>query len=352
MTHWQITLIILGLFFSTVSFFPLINATHWVFRVFDFIRLQLLTVLVALLILVFFCFTGFSFFYVLTVLFIFCAVVYHVVTIMPYFPKHQKKVILSDEQKIVVLSINVKQENKSYKKLIDLVNKVEPDIFLTMETDKLWEKNLEPIESSFKSIIRVPQDNRYGMHIYTKLEVKNYEIHYLISKEHPSIKVTCIDKNNNDFVFWGIHPPPPSPTEKTTSKQKDAELMKVAKYALDTKIPMIVSGDFNNVCWSKTSRLFSKISKLKDARIKRGFYSTFPANYWLLRFPIDLLFHSNSITISKIKVLASIGSDHLPLLFKFYLNALPESKKHVDAELIKTSHQIIKEGEIAAKHEN
>ena len=46
--------------------------------------------------------------------------------------------------------------------------------------------------------------------------------------------------------------------------------MKVAKLARESIIPLIVSGDFNNVTWSKVSRLFSKISNLKDVRLNNN----------------------------------------------------------------------------------
>lgn len=349
--YWKTIWIILSLFFSIVSFFPLTNWTHWVFRIFDFIRLQLLVVLVILLIIRFVDVKSISFPEGMVILLILSSIVYHLVIILPYLPK-DKKQQKTTNQDIVVLSINVKQTNRCYEKLISLVNKIQPDILLTMETDKKWEENLVQIENLFKNAIRVPKDNRYGMHLYTKLDLKEHQVHYLISEQHPSIKATLVDKNNNDFIFWGIHPPPPSPSEKPSSKQKDAELMKVAQYVLETEVSMVVTGDFNNVCWSKSSKLFSKISKLKDARINKGFHSTFPADFWLFRFPIDLLFHSNSVTINKIKALSSIGSDHLPLLSVFHINSLSETKDGLDSELQSISNKIIREGEVAANKEN
>ncbi len=81
--------------------------------------------------------------------------------------------------------------------------------------------------------------------------------------------------------------------------------------------------DFNNVAWARSSVLFRKTSGLIDPRIGRGFVSTFHARYKLLRFPIDLFFHSTDIFIVEFKTLKHIGSDHLPLYCRFYIN--PES---------------------------
>lgn len=342
---------VFGIFFSIVSFFPLINSTHWVFRIFDFIRLQLSVILLFLLLARPFLSVSNSIIGLLTIFLIAISFVYQLSIILPYFPKSKNNSI-APKHNIVALCINVKQENQDYERLIRVVKSVQPDILLTLETNKKWEQNLEEIEGDFCNIIRVPKDNRYGMHLYTKLDLKDFNIHYLISKEHPSIEVKLTDSKKDDFIFWGIHPPPPSPTEKPTSKQKDAELMKVAKLARKSMTPMIVSGDFNNVSWSKAARLFSKISNLKDARINRGIYSTFPANLLIFGFPIDLLFHSNTVTVNKIKVLTSIGSDHLPLQFMFHINSKVDSYKELNSNLKSLANEKIMEGKEAAKNEN
>ena len=43
-------------------------------------------------------------------------------------------------------------------------------------------------------------------------------------------------------------------------------------------------------------------------------FNTFHAEYPLLRWPLDHLFHSDHFTLHDIKRLAFIGSDHFPLL--------------------------------------
>ena len=94
-------------------------------------------------------------------------------------------------------------------------------------------------------------------------------------------------------------------------------MLSVAKKVKESNYPVIVSGDFNNVAWANSSVLFKKKSQLIDPRIGRGFVSTFHAKYRLLRFPIDLFFHSETIQVNEFKTLQAIGSDHLPLFCKF-----------------------------------
>jgi len=63
---------------------------------------------------------------------------------------------------------------------------------------------------------------------------------------------------------------------------------------------------------------------LVDPRIGRGRYCTFHADYKLLRWPLDHLFHSKDFCLVNLKVLPSIGSDHFPIYAKLQLSSLAE----------------------------
>jgi len=344
--------VILSLIFIVMSFLPAFNFKHWFFRMADFLRVQLIGLLLIMLAIGITLEEGNTIYKYTIFTLLVVSVIHNIRIILPYVVKRNSTVPFS-ENKLSLLSTNVLQKNKNYHNLIKIIKEVSPDILLTMETNKEWEKALSEIESNFEHAIKVPKENRYGMHFYTNLKVEEYKIHYLISEEHPSIEVRLKDKEDNEFVFWGIHPPPPSPTEKSTSKQKDAELMKVAQSIRKHKVTTIVSGDFNSVSWSKSSKQFAKLSNLKDARIKRGIHGTFPAQFWFLRFPVDLLYHSEMITVSKLKTLPPWGSDHLPLFAEFFIRSSDKKlKNHISTEFKEEVKTIIEEGKQAAIEEN
>lgn len=281
------------------------------------------------------------------------SMVFQILIIYPFLPLGKKSTNpITSDSKISIISSNVLQKNNNYQKLIDLVEKIQPDILLTMETNKDWEKALECIEEHYPYRYKVPKENRYGMHFYSKIEVKNVVEHYFISDERPCLEIQ-LEVNNNLFNLIGLHPPPPSPTEKPTSKQKDAELVKIAKLIRELKEPCIVLGDFNNVCWSRSAKLFAKVSNLEDARKGRGIHGTFPSLPALFRFPLDLIFHSKEINIIEIKTLANIGSDHFPILSCVTIpaNSTNETNK-LDTELKSKMDSIINQGEKAVKVEN
>lgn len=218
-----------------------------------------------------------------------------------------------------ILSINVYQFNNKFQELIDLVTEIQPDILLTMESNKAWEEALYQLDHQYQHIEKIALENTYGMHFYTKLKVKDLAVHYFVAEDVPSVEVHLQTTGNKDFVFFGVHPPPPSPTEESTAIKKDGELLIIGKRIRKLELPVVVVGDFNSVAWSRITTLFSKTSGLLDSRKGKGFLSTFPANYPLLRCPIDLLFHSDTILVKELKTLSNIGSDHLPLYSEIVL---------------------------------
>lgn len=336
-----------------MSFLPASRITHWTFRLFDYIRIQILLLLLALLIASLFLFDEKGTLIVLSQLALLIAIVYEVAIITPYLPynkfsKRQHK----EGVETSIISVNVLQKNKNYDQLVALIKKEQPDILLTMETNKAWELALKKIEIDYPFRHKIPKENRYGMHFYSKLKVSDVKEHYLISDERPAIEVHLEDSAGNNFIFWGIHPPPPSPTEKPTAKQKDAELVLAAKLIRERKEPSIIVGDFNNVAWSRSAKIFAKISTLKDARLANGIYGTFPAKRPVFRIPIDLLFSSKEIEIHEIKTLSDIGSDHLPIFSKFTVTNSNSSKtNNMSADLEEKADSIVEEGKEAVIEE-
>lgn len=113
-----------------------------------------------------------------------------------------------------------------------------------------------------------------------------------------------------------VHPSPPSPTENDASTDRDAELVLVGTDVAGRDVPAIVCGDLNDVAWSRTTRLFRKISGLLDPRRGRGMCNTYHANWFFMRWPLDHLFHSRHFTLVDMRRLSKIGSDHFPVLVR------------------------------------
>ena len=325
-------LLILSTVLLVLSILPFVPGSHWIFRIGDFVKLQL----TALQLIVFVV----SWFYVDSSVTLFVlqmiqgvAILYHLYLLIRFtkFWRTSHARPSNNSSSIVkLISANIYQYNRSYDRFIAYIEQEEPDLFLTMESDQGWEHAMRGLEEKFPNFEKVTLDNTYGMHFYTKLKVLRSSVHYFVADDLPSIEVELETRDGFRFVFFGVHPPPPSPTEEETSKERDGDLLSVAKKIRDYQLPVVVSGDFNNVAWARSSILFKRTSQLIDARIGRGVLATFHARYRLLRFPLDLFFHSPSIIVDQLNIGPNIGSDHFPIVCSFCIDAINHQEKLVD----------------------
>jgi len=301
-----------------VTVLPFSQHSHWIVRGMDFPRLQIMVFSSALLIaIILFLDKRLPLTLILISTTAIC-LIWHLWWILPYTPLWPKEVKSckehKPERKLSIITSNVLTPNRNAEALIKLVKKHQPDILLTLESDHWWQEQLKVLESDMPFTVKCPLDNLYGMHLYSKLQLHDQEISFLVEKDVPSIHVSLELQTGDRVRAHFVHPAPPSPTENKESAERDAELIVVARSVDKSNQPVIVTGDLNDVAWSSTTRLFRKISGLLDPRIGRGMFNTFHVKYPLLRWPLDHLFHSDHFTLHSIQLLPSIGSDHFPLL--------------------------------------
>lgn len=311
---------IITVFFSFLALIPTLASItrfdQWWIRGFDFPRLQVSALTLFFISLAFVFFPLGSTWQVLIVSLLAFSFFYQAVKIFPYTILARKQVFRLEGRKsdtrISILVSNVLTPNTNYDKLLKLVDTMDPDILLTLESDTRWEKELSVIEKDYPYTVKIPQDNLYGMHLYSKLELRNIDIKFLISDEIPSIHGNVLLRNGEKIRIHCLHPKPPSPSEDSTSTNRDAELLLVGK-EVKQQDSTLVFGDLNDVAWSRTTRLFQQISGLVDPRIGRGFFNTYHAGIPIFRWPLDHVFHSKDFSLVKLKRLPSIGSDHFPI---------------------------------------
>lgn len=325
-------------FFSLIMLIPtlasLTRFDQWWVRGFDFPRLQICFLIILALIFDIYVYSFKEIWQFILVGALFITFFYQAAKIYPYTKLGSKQVLSfkghKPDSQISLLVSNVLTPNKRSDKLLARVGEEQPDLLLTLETDKRWEKELAVLEKDYPHAVKIPQDNLYGMHLYSKLELRNIEVKYLISDEIPSIHGSVILDNGQKIKIHCLHPKPPSPDEDSTSTNRDAELLLVGKKLNADKETILVFGDLNDVAWSRTTRLFQKVSGLLDPRRGRGFYNTYNAKHFFMRWPLDHVFHTNDFTLVDLRRLKSIGSDHFPIFIK--LNYEPRAEVLQDDE--------------------
>jgi endonuclease/exonuclease/phosphatase (EEP) superfamily protein YafD len=243
--------------------------------------------------------------------------------IVPYTPLFKPEVKSAPQadrrRSIRIMTANVLMTNRRAPALIDLVRDQAPDVLVTLESDEWWQARLDRLEPEYAHALKCPLDNTYGMHVYAKYPLTEGQIDYLVEPEVPSIHALIHLPSGDKVRAHFLHPAPPSPTENEESAERDAELIVVAKSVAKVDMPVIVTGDLNDVAWSETTRLFRKISGLLDPRVGRGMFNTFHAGCWFVRWPLDHLFHSRHFALVGMRRLKPFGSDHFAILTELVL---------------------------------
>jgi endonuclease/exonuclease/phosphatase (EEP) superfamily protein YafD len=309
------TAVILSMIALLPTLLPLSSVDWWWVRIWDFPRLQLaLLYLLGLGLLWMAAGKGWGRLGLVGVLAL--ALLYQLTWIIPYLPlapvQTQVAMHADAEASMRIFIANVLMTNRAADRLRALIEYAEPDVLILTEPDAWWADQLRGLAQTFLYRASHPLDNTYGMILYSRLPLVQSEIKFLVEPDIPSIHARLRLRSDALVELIAVHPRPPRPAVDTA--ERDAELILVGRQAKATRAPTIVAGDLNDVGWSQTTRLFQQVSGLLDPRRGRGLYATYHADYPVLRYPLDHLFHSREFRLRRMAVLDHFGSDHFPLL--------------------------------------
>ncbi|AZQ45225.1 endonuclease/exonuclease/phosphatase family protein [Nonlabens ponticola] len=309
---------VVGLIAALLSLMPLIAADFWWVRIFDFPHLQLTGFTLLAIILYFVTFNPKwinDYLYITVLLGCF---VFQCSKILDYTPIVGLEVLesssqVNDEDRLKIYTANVLQSNKKNEKLFDEISERQPDLIVFTETNDRWMNEIRiAIGDDYPYKVEQPQDNTYGMLVYSKLPLSNTSVQFMVDPKIPSIHAQVEMRNGNLFQLYAIHPTPPMPQHNDMSTDRDTELMKTALMSNKSELPVIVLGDFNDVAWSDSTELTKTVAKLLDLRIGRGFYNTFHAQYFFFRWPLDHILIAPQFFHEESGTGVNFGSDHFP----------------------------------------
>ena len=291
----------------------LLGADEWWIRVFDFPRLQMaillaaaLAVLVAVKSKRLYVWSGIAA----------AALAFQIYQLFPYSPFAAKQAVDAPDcpavDRLHIVSLNVYQDNRDFDAAIAYLRSTDADIILAMENDQAWTDALSAaLDEDYPYSVKIPQDNTYGMALWSRLELVGAEPNELAGGGTPSIRTRIRRGDGSMPTLFAVHPRPPSPGQD--SGQRDAELMLLADLVRDSGKPTIVVGDFNDVGWSHVTDTFQRVGQVVDPRVGRGFYATFDAGNPVMRWPLDHVFHTDDFGVLRFATGPATGSDHFPL---------------------------------------
>ena len=306
-------IIALGVVLTTVL--PFVRRGYWWVRIWDFPRAQiaaigLLTLGALVLIGSFDAFQG----WIVAALAL--AVAYQAYRIWPFTPLAPLQVLPSErpdaDRKLRLLVANVLVQNRDSGKLLALIEDTAPDLVLTLEPDAFWANEFAVLDAGFPFALKYPQDNAYGMMLFSRLAFEDAEIRFVMDDDVPSFRLRVQLRSGDRVWLYAVHPRPPHTFQ--ASFDRDAELLVLGREINRSPEPTIVAGDLKDVAWSYTTRMFQRISGLMDPRLGRGLYNTFSARSRLMRWPLDHIFFDPEFRLARLERLPEIGSDHFPIL--------------------------------------
>lgn len=362
---WAMRLV--GVFLCSVTVLPELKTGRWYVRWWDFPRLQILVLLIAMIttIVIAGLVTGFTGEHYGWMIAGGVAAAWQARYLIPFSRIGRREVATTTDSdqgeriRIMVSNVDFENDHPKVEQVIHLLAEENADVLLIVEYEQHWAKRLEKLRSQFEHHFEEVRGEGLGMAVWSHLKIQSAQKRHIISQRRVSLWLNLMTNNGSETNFVAVHPTPPGLDDSTgegrrDSSVRDAELVAVAKeIATGQEKDWVVAGDFNDVAWSSTMTLFKRIAGLKDPRIGRAFLGTFMAQVPPCRCPIDHVYVSQGFTVGSLRRKRIFGSDHFAIIAEI---SLDNARGGVDPESNESDHdeakRLLEEGRIKASERN
>ncbi|WP_116127294.1 endonuclease/exonuclease/phosphatase family protein [Lewinella sp. IMCC34183] len=299
------------------------DVSYWYTKVLDFPRTQYLIVAVACLLLLVPLMRRWNAAATALMLGLTATVLIQGWDVAPYLigPREVPDAEAGGDNAVSIMLANVLITNRQSDAFLNIVSNTAPDLLLVMENDRWWEEQLTVLDRTYPHSVKYPAGNGYGMTLFSRLPLADNETLFFNQDSVPSFHVRVTLPSGAAFTFHAMHPVAPVPSKEYPDNKGEKEVAfgKLADLLARDSLPVIVAGDFNDVSWSHTSRLFQDAGNLSNVRLGRGLYNSFDATSWYMRWPLDHYFVSGQWGVARLERLPAFGSDHFPMYAEFVL---------------------------------
>jgi endonuclease/exonuclease/phosphatase (EEP) superfamily protein YafD len=240
-------------------------------------------------------------------------IVVNAIEVMPIFVHSTESANGSAVNQFSLLLANVQMDNTQHQRLIELVQRQQPDFLALLETDVIWAQALEGLRQRYPHQKIIPRGDNFGIAIYSRLSFEKLEVIELGDSGVPSIAAQ-VHLAGKAVTILATHPL--SPPGEGNTLRRNSQLSAIASFIREIPEAKIVIGDLNVTMWSPYFTRLLEHSGLVNTRQGHGILPTWPTFLPFLMIPLDHCLTSPDISVSEIALLPEIGSDHLPLLFR------------------------------------
>ncbi|UDQ98036.1 endonuclease/exonuclease/phosphatase family protein [Lentisphaerota bacterium WC36G] len=211
---------------------------------------------------------------------------------------------------IKLMHFNINTANNNYNQIENYILANNPDIVLLEEVNSSCLLALKQLEKKYPFKITYPQEDNFGIAMFSKFKMTSANLLYYGSRKIPYIRAEYLINGKNISIF-GVHTLPP--IGANLSKERNEMLAYLAK-KIDSSQSTIILGDLNISPFSYYFKKLLKDGNLTNSQCGFGLQTSWPAKLFLLRIPIDHCLISNDIQIIDRKIGSNIGSDHNSLI--------------------------------------
>jgi endonuclease/exonuclease/phosphatase (EEP) superfamily protein YafD len=300
-------LVVAGGIASLATLIGFAGSFWWFFELFSHFRLQYLVALTIISMLLLLS----RRFRLASVLGLFA--ILNLAVIIPYYARTRNRANTTTPA-LRAVSINVNTANKRFDLVRQYVLENSPDFLLLVEVDDAWLKGVADIERLYPYRISQPQNDNFGIALYSKYPCKTCKLLDLGGTGIPSV-VGEFEPGSGNLTIVGTHPLPPKGSEYASLRNR--QLNAIAEYVAELSGQKMLLGDLNATPWSPQFRQLLRQASLSDSANGFGLQLTWPSFSYLQRVPIDHCLVSSKIEIVNRSVGPDVGSDHFPILIDF-----------------------------------
>jgi len=223
----------------------------------------------------------------------------------------------SGQPQYTLLQLNLRFDNADQTEVIRLIAQQSPDVITLQEVSDSWRAKLAAIEARYPYNLYCPSSKRIGgVAILSRRPFALGTTPQCIGNALAGL--ARIDFGGRTALVAALHLDWPWPFAQPDNVEE------MRAYFERLQGPMIVAGDFNAAPWSQTVRQIAAASKTMPADGLRPSWlingTLAKAARWI-GLPLDHILVSSRISGASVETLGPVGSDHLPLLLRFAIDA-------------------------------
>lgn len=219
---------------------------------------------------------------------------------------------LPPEDPVRVLSYNLLSSNERFGDVAAYIRELDPDVVFLHEASRPWEVAMEAADLGYVVTRSRSPELIFGTLVLSREGDRVTSFGFTLGGPR------AVEVIHDGVAFLGVHPLAPTSAER--SALRNAQIDFAAEWSNQQQGPNVVVGDFNATPWSYPVRHLLAQTELRNSQSGFGVQASFPASgNFLIRVPIDHLFHSPDLAVVDRVLGPPMGSDHYPLVVDLWL---------------------------------